>query len=119
MSDLFGPVIFRYTRADALRDGVLYDVSDPLGREAGIRVPVAVTAGVLATVDAIEEGSGESRDGRLWDILFMFAWAARSARGDRVDFAVQIGDRLEDLYALIGPGDEGEPVLTILHILED
>jgi hypothetical protein len=36
-------LIHRYTRADALRDGVLIDVS-AAAREAGIRWPVALTA---------------------------------------------------------------------------
>jgi hypothetical protein len=35
-------VIHHYTRADALRDGVLIDVS-PTAREAGILWPVALT----------------------------------------------------------------------------
>ena len=35
-------LIHRYSRADALRDGVLIDVSET-AREAGIRWPVALT----------------------------------------------------------------------------
>ena len=35
-------LIHRYSRADALRDGVLVDVS-ATAREAGIRFPVALT----------------------------------------------------------------------------
>src|SRR4051794_4558851 len=41
--DIFGEVIFAYTRADALADGVLIDVTDT-AKEAGFRIPVAVTA---------------------------------------------------------------------------
>lgn len=37
--------IHRYSRADALRDGVLIDVS-AVAREAGIRYPVALTRAV-------------------------------------------------------------------------
>jgi hypothetical protein len=36
-------LIYRYTRADALRDGVLIDVSE-VAREAGFKWPVALTA---------------------------------------------------------------------------
>jgi hypothetical protein len=37
-----GDLVHRYTRADALRDGVLIDVTET-AREAGIRWPVALT----------------------------------------------------------------------------
>jgi type I site-specific restriction endonuclease len=36
MTDLFGEVIHSYTRADAIDDGYLVDVSD-VAREAGFR----------------------------------------------------------------------------------
>jgi hypothetical protein len=38
-------IISRYSRADAIRDGVLIDVS-AVAREAGIRYPVALTCAV-------------------------------------------------------------------------
>jgi hypothetical protein len=40
-------VIHRYTRADALRDGVLIDTS-PTAREVGIKFPVALMAAAWA-----------------------------------------------------------------------
>jgi hypothetical protein len=39
---LFEDSIYRHTRADALRDGVLIDVSET-AKEAGFRYPVALT----------------------------------------------------------------------------
>ena len=47
-----------YTRAQALEDGVLYDVSD-LARESGFTLPTAITAGVHALLLDIPEDSGE------------------------------------------------------------
>jgi len=41
----FGPVIYGYSREQAIADGVLIDVSE-LAREAGFRILVAVTAAV-------------------------------------------------------------------------
>ena len=38
----FGPAISAYTRAQAIDDGILVDVSDT-AREAGFNIPVAVT----------------------------------------------------------------------------
>ena len=109
-------IIHTYARADALRDGVLYDVSD-LAKEAGFVVPVAVTAGVMAAVDA-NKGPGESEKGRLWDILNVLRFRCRGG-GQRIDFQVKIGGRIEYLYSLIGPGDNFEPVITILRVGED
>ena len=42
---LFGPVISAYTRAQAIADGVLVDVSE-MAREAGLKHPTALTATV-------------------------------------------------------------------------
>lgn len=109
-------IIHVYTRADALRDGVLYDVSE-LAKEAGFVVPVAVTAGVMAAVDA-NKGPGESETGRLWDILNVLRFRVRGG-GQRIDFKVSIGGRIEYLYSMIGPGDHREPVITILLRGED
>lgn len=112
-------IIHTYTRADALRDGVLYDVSD-LAKEAGFVIPIAVTAGVMAAVDA-NKGPGESEKGRLWDILNVLRFRIRCRRdhGQRIDFRVKIRGRVEYLYSIVGPGDDFEPVLTILMIGED
>ncbi len=38
----FAPVIFAYTRAQAIEDGVLVDVSET-AREASFNIPVAIT----------------------------------------------------------------------------
>lgn len=111
-------VIFCYTRAQALRDGVLHDVS-ALAREAGFRIPVAITAGVLATLNDIDPESGEDLTGRLWDLLTLLHLAARKASGDRADFEVLIGGELVALYALVGPGDDAAPVMTVMHPWED
>jgi hypothetical protein len=45
LRDLFGEVIHVHTRADAIADGMLVDVS-AVAREAGIRFPVALTRAI-------------------------------------------------------------------------
>ena len=45
LQDVFGEVISAYTRAQAIEDGILVDVSET-AREAGIRYPVALTRAV-------------------------------------------------------------------------
>ena len=120
-------VIFAYTRAQAIADGVLVDVSE-LAREAGFKLPVAVTCGVWAECVAVPEGiAGQDETGRLWDILTMLRHAiAKSSGGDRVDFALHVRNDNEErtpplvsLYALCGPGDDAEPVVTVMLPHED
>src|SRR5262249_20013183 len=68
---LFGPVILAYTRRQAFEDGVIIDVTET-AKEAGFRIPVALTSAVWAEYVAVPEGV-ECQDevGRLWDILWM------------------------------------------------
>ncbi len=122
------PIIFTYTRAQAIADGVLVDVSE-LAKEAGFRFPVALTAGVWAEYVAVPEGlAGQDETGRLWDILMMLRFAIARYKGDteRLDFELHVrnddreGDPpLVQLYALCGPGDDPQPVLTVLLPTED
>src|SRR5215510_5293364 len=74
-------IISRYTRADALRDGVLIDVS-PTAREAGIRYPVALTRAVWERCVVVPPGViCQDEAGRLWDVVYLFAWAIRRCDG--------------------------------------
>lgn len=63
------PLIFSYTRAQALADGVLVDVT-VAAKEAGFVIPVAVTATVWAAYVRVPDGVvGQDEGGRLWDVL--------------------------------------------------
>ncbi|HPM82973.1 MAG TPA: hypothetical protein PLF81_19855 [Candidatus Anammoximicrobium sp.] len=61
----FGPMIHRYTRKQAIEDGILVDLSvetaewmPGMVREAGIRIPVAMTTTVFADCVSPLEDSG-------------------------------------------------------------
>jgi hypothetical protein len=120
--------IFRYTRADAIRDGVLIDVS-ATAREAGFVYPVALMAAVWAKCVAVPPGVAcQDEAGRLWDVLLMLHSAIRRSAGAarELRFAVHVRSDNRDrtpplvrLKALCGPGDQGEPVLTVLLPDED
>ena len=70
-----GVLIFSYTRAQAIADGVLVDVSK-LAKEAGFRFPVAVTAAVWAECVTVPDGvAGQDETGRLWDVLNLLRFA--------------------------------------------
>ena len=123
--------IFEYSRAQAIEDGVLIDVSalrPDLARDAGIGVPVAMASAAWERCVVVPEGvEGQDEAGRLWDVLYLFGFSARRARGEselffkvRVRNNNQEGDPpLVELKAVIGPGDAGEPVLTIMLPQED
>lgn len=133
-------VIYQYTRADAIEDGVLVDLMQhptperpelddlcSLVREAGFRVPVAITATAFNETVAPTDGElppGQNLKGRLWDVLMALRVAGRlRADDDRVHFKVAVwnGKKREDvaLWALCGPGDDAKPVLTIMLEGED
>jgi hypothetical protein len=121
-------LIHRYTRADAIRDGVLIDVS-AMAREAGIRWPVALTAAVWAQCVAVPPGIiCQDEAGRLWDVLTMLRFAIHGSKGgtSEVRFGVHVRNDNRDrtpplvrLKALCGPGDDGEPVVTLMKPEED
>jgi hypothetical protein len=141
MRELFGPVIHRYTRADAIRDEVLRDVSE-VAREAGFTVPVALTSAVwfdcVSWTDEDEarkpEFTGQDEAGRLWDVLTVLFHTIRRKRAaapsddpSRLGFQVLripregrgLRPRLATLVAHVGPGDHAEPVMTVLMPDED
>ena len=61
----------------AIRDGVLIDVTKT-AKEAGIIYPTAVTQAVWADYVKVPEGVPcQDQEGRLWDILTMFRFAAK------------------------------------------
>ena len=96
----FGPVIFAYTRAQAIADGVLVDVTDT-AREAGFKIPVAVTRTVWDRIVALPDGYKGVQDesGRLWDVLWMASVYARQARDrDRFTMAVLVRNVRQDLH---------------------
>jgi hypothetical protein len=117
---LSGEIIFSYTRAQAIADRVLVDLT-PTALEAGFRFPVAATAALIAAVETIPQHySHEDMEGRLWDVLWMAAVAARRAKPgfSRIAFEVILhieGTRrkYQTLILDIGPGDTSEPVITI------
>ena len=115
----FGEPICSYTRAQAIADGVLVDVTK-MAKEAGFEFPTVVTAAVYSIVRE-KASPSDSAEGRLWDILSIAKLAMKGAqRGqDRVNFTAKIGRSDCFLYIHCGPGDTAAPVLTIMMQGED
>jgi hypothetical protein len=124
MTKLFdeADVIHRYTRAQAIADGTLVDVSEwasPREMMGGFVIPVAMSAAVWALCPTLE-ASGESTRGRVHDALWMAAVAARRNRDcHRTAFTVRLGRTDIRRSLQIGPGDHSEPIATIMLEGED
>ena len=112
-------------RAGAIRDGALIDVGGAAA-EAGFDNPVALTRAVwdghVRARDGADRRDEEERLGEILWILRVAVERAASRTGgcgdDALPFSlwVQDGDRRERvrLKAAFGPGDDGEPVITIM-----
>jgi len=120
-------VIFSYTRKQALEDGVPVDVSET-ARQCGFKYPVAVTARLWAEVVVPNEkakAQGEDEAGRLWDVVWMLYLAILLSplNPEILFYTVLVNDgaqtRQVQLKSVCGPGDEGEPVVTIMCPEED
>jgi hypothetical protein len=121
-------VVHRYTRADALRDGALIDVS-PVAREAGFKFPVALTSAAWVKCVTVPPGvTCQDEAGQLWDLLTMLRFSVRASKGAvcEVRFGVHVRNDNRDrtpplvrLKAVCGPGDRGEPVITVMMPDED
>lgn len=118
-------LIYSYTREQAIEDGVLIDVSE-MAREAGVKHPVAVTYTLwygYIEPDPDAKFLGQSIEGRLWDVLWMFRVKAFVSVDSQFQFKVYFIMRKElklaELKAVCGPGDNLEPVITIMLPEED
>ena len=74
-------IISVYTRAEALADGVLIDVTKT-AKEAGIVYPTTVTQALWNEyIKVPEELKGiQDMQGRLWDVLTMFRFGAKATK---------------------------------------
>lgn len=129
LSEVFGQPIHTYTRAQAIEDGVLVDVTSA-AKQAGFRIPVAMTRGAWAEcVEWSDEDSKrdsyENEAWRLWTVMWVAYTAARRG-GAQASFELYRVPRggcgvkppLVMLSVVCGPGDSGEPVITILQLGE-
>jgi hypothetical protein len=131
-SEIFGEVIYGPTREEGIAQGWLVDVSEA-AKEAGIVMPVAITAAMQSDINAIPAGfEWQDPIGRLWDVLWMFRCAAVGIlprEGDDQCMVYEIimhhatpGGEVHEMYqvkAMCHPGDNFEPVITLMRPDED
>jgi hypothetical protein len=126
----FGGVVYSYTRAQAVADGVQVEVTKT-AQEAGIRFPVFLTRTVYDAYVALPAGGraqapGQDEAGRLWDIVWMLRFAIqRTKRGvERLQFALYVRNdnraaKLVKLVAVAGPLDIDDPAPCITVMMPD
>ena len=122
------PVIYSYTRKQAIEDGVLVDLTE-WAEESGFTIPVACTSTVWNQHIVQPEGTkelGQSERGRAHDLLWMLFVAIRrnSQGGDCIQYEVIFLNKKKQhetvqLKAICGPGDDASPVLTVMLPNED
>jgi len=100
-------LIYSFSRKNALADGVLVDVSD-VAKQSDFLLPTVVSSNLLAVIDA---------ENQLPVLFAVFH--------DKIKFKQGLEDILETqtisktgrvitVILHIGPGDNGEPVLTMM-----
>ncbi len=143
MTTLFSEadVIHSYTRRQAIEDGVLVQLSGPgyegdqwvpaMVAEAGFKFPLAMTAGAFAQcVELTPAAKRACNDikGRLWDVLWMLKLAIgrlpKDCPSDVIFFDVycvtkRVKPSCVRLKSMCHPGDDAEPVITIMKPNED
>jgi len=115
-------VIHAYSRAEAIRDGVLVDLTALFPKDTScLKYPVACTASVWNMIETGCERTGENPGGYVWDLC----WLAKYT-GKRLDpttklfkFSVPCPGRARTYKIVCGPGDDLEPVFTIMFPNED
>ena len=122
-------VIYTYTRAQAIDDGYLVDVT-LAARKHGFRYPVAIALEAYTTCVEWAENSRDGlnikkTDNRLDSLLSLVADRVVTALSDRLYFDFLYEDRetfttaTANLVSICGPGDTGEPVVTIMFPHEE
>jgi len=120
LTDLFGDVISSYSQAQAIEDGFLHKLDDKIVKEAGFKYPVVITNGIAGIIERAKKNPSQSWDGIVWDILTLLKYGiGGSSNTQRVAFIVKINGKNYTLISVVGGGDEGEPVITIMLPGED
>jgi hypothetical protein len=128
MNDADMPIVYSYTRQQAIADGEQVDVSTTAS-EAGIKFPVYLTRSVWDNYVRVPEGVHcQDAAGRLWDIVWMLRCAAARTSGPELLFQLHVRNDNRDrtpllvtLKAVCGPRDidDASPAITVMLPDED
>lgn len=122
MKEIFGEAIHTYTRAQAIADGVLVDLSaaSPDVCRQHFNFPIACTSEVWAIIERAIKNKRCCNDlaGVVHDVLYMSKQNITERSESGVLFQVIItGAGRQKVFTfkmICGPGDNAEPVLTLM-----
>ena len=117
-------VIYSYSRADAVRDGVLIDITD-IAKRFGFKYPVAITSNLYFTY--INQNGGlnsvnQIDNTRLIDLLTAMYYSIKNCKDSKTNFVtVKITIKPSpnetseiEVWAHCGPADDYRLVITIM-----
>lgn len=119
-------VISKYTRAEAIEDNVLIDISK-IASEAGFKYPVAITQGIYSVLNNLEI-MGQDYSGRAFDMFTILKLSIKKQSGDTIFFAPVFAKKAKNGRPVIRPvkmwsrchgDDKGKPCITIMMPDED
>ncbi|WP_214019900.1 helix-turn-helix domain-containing protein [Methanoculleus sp.] len=109
-------------RQDAIDDGDLIEITR-MGRDMGITFPLAVSARAAQSMVPFTNIPQETVTENLWDTLHAFRDKARTTTEEEFEFQVSLYQNglvpTLTFKATVSPGDDGEPVITIMLPDED
>jgi len=81
-------IVSTYSTREAVADGFLVKVDSKASEEAGIKFPVYLTRAVWDKYVEVPKGMEllQNLSGRLWDVLFMFAFHARNVSSNFLQY---------------------------------
>lgn len=122
ITELFGPVIYSYTRKQAIEDGYLHPVSELFPNDCRIyKYPVCFSNEVVNLIE------GDNMGAWVWDICVMSAkYPTKRLSETRQLFKIGLprkagttATKTYELMAICGPADDGSPCITICFPNED
>ncbi|WP_332450634.1 helix-turn-helix domain-containing protein [Methanoculleus sp.] len=112
----------RKTRQDAIDDGDLVEITR-MGRDIGITLPLAVSERAAQSMVPFPNIPQEVVTENLWDTLHAFRDKACRTVEEEFEFQVSLYQNgfvpTLTFKAAVSPGDDGEPVITIMLPDED
>jgi len=121
--NVFGETIYSYSRAQAIEDGVLVDLSQVESIRQSWKHPFACTSAVWAIIEEALLQPHYDLAGILHDVSTMAKLSIRTneaaRNSDQIRFEVIIDGKKHAMKLHIGPGDTAAPVLTLMLPYED
>jgi len=120
MKEIFGEVISSYSRDQAIEDGILADLTTLFPRDTRLyKYPVACTSAVWETISNACKHGGDP-GAWVWDLCYMsIHYKCKILSPSEHLFKCIIGRKTKIFKINVGPGDNAEPVITIMYPDED